>query len=796
MTSTTRTAKTTKEKKKRLILLDTHAILHRAYHALPDFTSPTGEPTGALYGLCLMLLKIADELHPDYIVACYDLPEPTHRHTAYEAYKAGRAKTDDALVAQIIRSKEIFHAFSIPCYEKAGFEADDILGTIAKLTKKDKHLEVIIASGDMDTMQLVEDGRVFVYTLRKGLKDTILYDEAAVKERFGFGPDLLVDFKGLRGDPSDNIIGVPGIGEKTATELITQFGTIEEILKQIKKDETVLTKAGIKKRIVELLKEHEEEALFSKALATIHRDVPISFSLPEKRWEDTVDWSAAHAMFVSFGFKSLIDRTKSQATLDGMFHEEEKAEELDPQQVEEVAVALWVLDSERTNPKLEDIYAYAGERNFAKAKEKIFAALKKENLWEVFTDIERPLLPLINTMQRHGVLIDRKYLASLSKKYHQVLEKCEHEIYAHAGEEFNINSPRQLGTILYDKLGLTSGRIKKTGTGAKSTKESELQKLRALHPIVDEVLKYREIQKLLSTYIDTIPTLLDAESKLHARFLQAGAATGRMASEGPNLQNIPIRTDLGRAIRKAFIAPPGFVLLSFDYSQIELRVAAVISKDAKLIEIFKSGEDIHAAVAAEVFGVPKGEVTKEMRRRAKIINFGILYGMGVSALQANLGGTREEAQAFLDAYFVQFPGLHSYIETTKREVAKTGYTTTLFGRKRRFPEIKSRLPYLKAAAERMAVNAPIQGTQADIIKIAMAKIDSVFREAGMSEDVHTILQVHDELVFEVRREKLEEAAAAIKTQMENVLPLEKTAGIPLLADGATGNNWEEMEDLG
>ena len=344
MSAAKTTKKATTETRERLVLLDSHAIIHRAYHALPDFASATGEPTGALYGLSLMLLKIVDELKPDYIIACFDLPEPTHRHTAYEHYKAGRAKIDDALIAQIDKSREVFSAFAIPLYEKPGFEADDLLGTIAKKTKPMKNLEVIIASGDMDTMQLAEGNRVKVYTLKKGIQDTIIYDEAAVTERFGFAPPMLTDYKGLRGDPSDNIIGVPGIGEKTATELITKFGTIESIYKILNKNPDALIEAGIKKRIVEILKEHEEEALFSKALATIHCDVPIAFSLPPK-WKDAVDFEHVHALFRQLGFKSLIERTKGSVAAIEEVKEEESP--VDPVELSRASVMVWLLDSER-----------------------------------------------------------------------------------------------------------------------------------------------------------------------------------------------------------------------------------------------------------------------------------------------------------------------------------------------------------------------------------------------------------------------------------------------------------------
>jgi DNA polymerase-1 len=787
-------------KKTRLVLLDAHAILHRAYHALPDFTSPGGEPTGALYGLTNMILKMVTELKPDYIVACFDLEKPTYRHEVYEGYKAGRKKTDDALSVQINRSREVFAALNIPLYELEGFEADDLLGTIVEKTKKDKNLEVIIASGDMDTMQLISGTKVQVYTLKKGIQDTIMYDEKAVEGRFGFLPELLPDYKGLRGDPSDNIIGIPGIGEKTATDLITQFGTIEDIYKKLKKDEKQFLEKGIKQRIIELLKEHEEEALFSKALATIRRDAPIDFALPKLKWRDGLEMAPMQTLFTELGFRSLQIRIKdlfgTKSLLEDIPVEEEVVEDaFNPMELRKAAIALWLLKSDITNPKLDDVLEYTRKKTVHDALLALEADIKKENLEKVYEEIELPLIPVLDAMHDRGVLIDIPYLKDLSKEYHTELAKIEKRIYKAAGQEFNVSSPKQLGDILFDKLGLVVKNQKKTGTGQKSTKESELEKMRGMHPIIEDIFAYRELQKLLGTYIDTIPTQVDQEGRLHSEFLQAGSATGRMASQNPNIQNIPIKTELGRRIRNAFIAPKGFVLASLDYSQIELRIAAFLSKDPKLSAIFTEGGDIHQAVAAQVFGVPPEKVDSEMRRRAKVINFGILYGMGVNALRENLGTTRAEAQEFYDNYFNTFTGLAEYLEETKRFAAKNGYTLTYFGRKRRFEGIKSSLPFIRAAAERMAINAPMQGTQADIIKIAMARIFDYFKKEQIENDAHLLLQVHDELVFEIKKELVDELVPKIKSIMESVLTLKETNGVPVKTEAKIGKNWGEMQKM-
>lgn len=795
-------AKTTakKDEQKTLVLLDAHAILHRAYHALPDFASPTGEPTGALYGVVAMLIKIVEELKPDYIVACYDLPEPTYRHEVFKEYKAGRAKTEDSLVAQIIRSRDIFTAFHIPMYEHVGFEADDMLGTIVEQTKKQKDLRVIIASGDMDTLQLVDGKKVLVYTLKKGIHDTVLYDETAVLGRFGFGPKQVPDYKGLRGDPSDNIPGIKGIGEKTATDLIVRFKTVEGIYKALKKDESLFKEAGIKDRMVELLKANEEEAEFSKMLATIRRDAPINFSLPEHTWREGIDVEKILTLFAELGFRTLGTRIKNLFNITDTEDVAAAEAAVPKEELARVGLALWLLSSDTTSPTYEDVLQYGRARGlsgFPEIKEHIIGEIHTHKLTRVYEEIELPLMRVLGEMEKVGVRIDVAHLAKLSKHIHKEIEGLEQRIYTHAGKEFNINSPKQLGEILYDHLGLTIKNQKHTATGQRSTRESELEKLSGTHPIIGEILRYREIQKLVSTYIDTIPNMVGADGRLHTTFLQAGTTTGRMSSKDPNIQNIPVRTPEGREIRKAFVAEPGYTLVSIDYSQMELRVAAFLSGDKKLIEIFKNGEDVHQGVAARVFNVELGEVTPDMRRQAKVINFGILYGMGVNALRANLGeGTsRAEAQEFFNAYFNTFTRLAEYLEETKAYARANGYTETYFGRRRYFPGMNSSAPFIRAQAERMAINAPVQGTSADIIRVAMVRIHEYLAEKKLLEDVHMMLQVHDELVFEIKNEKVEAAVPALKKIMENVLNPEETHGVPICAEAKVGQNWDEMKKI-
>ncbi len=795
-------AKVTKSEqatKKRIVLLDAHAILHRAYHAIPDFASSNGEPTGALFGLSTMLFGIVKEFNPDYIVAAFDLPKPTYRHEVYADYKAGRRKVDDNLIKQFSGARELLKAFNVPIYEKEGFEADDILGTICEQTKNDKAVEIIIASGDMDTMQLVTGKKVQVYTLKKGIKDTVIYDEAAVLARFGFGPELLPDYKGLRGDPSDNIIGIPGIGEKTATTLITSFGSIEKMYKAFKKDRVQFSKVGITERIQKLLEENKEEAEFSKMLATIRRDAPIDFVIPEKKWRDGVDHARIKSMFQELEFRSLgarLNETLGIAVEEGGAPAETKpAEVIDPHELNETAIALWILNSSMSDPTLEDIYTYTKANTFAPARGIIMRELVQTGLDHILRDIEKPLMPVIEKMETAGVKIDLKKLADLSLEYHTDLTSIEKKIFAAAGQEFNINSPKQMAEVLFEKMQLTYKGMRKTSTGKYSTKEEVLDKLAEEHAIAGQILESRELQKLLSTYIDSLPNQVAVDGRIHAQFLQAGTTTGRISSKNPNLQNIPVGTERGKRIREAFIADKGKVLMSFDYSQIELRIAAFLSGDEKLISAFKNGADIHTAVAAEVFGVKPSEVDKEQRRRAKVINFGILYGMGVSALQKNLGTDRKTAQEFYNRYFESYPGLATYIEHVKKETAERGYTETLFGRRRYFEGFQSPLPFIRASAERMAINAPIQGTQADVIKIAMARIDAFLEKAGLADRARLILQIHDELIFEVDKETADQVPAKIRSIMAEVLTPTQTKGVPILTECAIGPSWGDMNKI-
>lgn len=786
---------------KTLVLLDAHAILHRAFHALPDFASPSGEPTGALYGVVAMLLKIIEELKPDYIAACYDLPEPTYRHEAFKEYKAGRQKTDDTLVQQIIRSRDIFEVLGVPIYEHVGFEADDMLGTIAHQMKDEKNLTVIIASGDMDTLQCVDKKRVQVYTLKKGIKDTIMYDQKAVETRFGFSPKSVPDYKGLRGDPSDNIPGIKGIGEKTATTLIGEFGSIEKMYKALEKDESQFKALGITPRIVGLLKDNKEEAEFSKMLATIRIDAPVTYVVPQTHWKESVAIEKLLNLFTELGFKTLKTRMQYLFNIQDEVANTQQENGIDDTEVKKASIMLWLLESDRTGSTYEDIIDYGRSyyqtTDFALIMQKFEARLELQNLTHLYTNIELPLIDALSYMNNVGVSLDVPYLKTLSVTMHRELDALKEKIYGFAETEFNINSPKQVGEVLYDVLQLKPKNQKKTAGGQRSTKESELEKMRDSHEIIPALLRYRELQKLVSTYIDNLPPLVNADGRIRTTFLQTGTTTGRMSSKDPNLQNIPVRTEESKAIRQAFVAQKGYDMVSIDYSQIELRIAAILSQDKKMIEIFKNGEDVHSGVASRVFGVPQNEVTKDMRRKAKVINFGILYGMGVNALRGNLGEgvSREEAQEFLNAYFNTFTRLAEYLEETKTFAREHGYTETLFGRRRHFPGIESTAPFIRAQAERMAINAPVQGTAADLMRIAVIDVFSFIEKEKLHDEIHLLLQVHDELVFEIKHEHTAKYTQKIKALMEGVMHDKENFGVPIAVGVAQGTNWGELTEV-
>ncbi len=775
----------TKSPLKTIVLLDAHAILHRGYHAMGGFATRDGKPTGALYGFVTMVLRIYEDIKPDYIAACFDLPKPTFRHLSYDGYKAGRAKSEDALITQIQEAYSLCEALSIPVYKEEGFEADDLLGTLSEQLKKQKDTRVIIASGDMDTFQLIDGDLVTVYTLKKA-NEAALFTEASVIERFGFPPKNIPDYKGLAGDTSDNIIGIKGIGDKTATELIKKYGTIEEMYIVLRKDRERLLNDGFKERIVRLLEEGEEDALFSKTLATIRRDASSTYEEPSQTWKETIDVEKYQAMCDLYEFRSLRNRLHKVKGAP-----EEVVVEISNETLEELRIMVHLLHSEMTNASFLDIQNVTGEKEVVKIYEVLTAELEKEKLLDLFVTVEKPLMGVLKEMHAKGIALDVQKLQTMSVDIHAQVKILEEQIYASAGKEFNISSPKQLGDVLYDVLGLGS-KIKKTKTGQKSTNVSELEKIKDEHPVVALVLEYRELTKLLSTYVDLLPSFVKEDGRIHAHFIQTGAGTGRFSCEEPNLQNLPVKSELGQKVRGAFIAGKGKVLLSCDYAQIDLRAAAILSHDKQLVEIFEKGIDVHTGTAARVFGVLESEVTSDMRRKAKAINFGILYGMGVTALKEGMGVERKEAQEFYDQYKATFIRLMEYLEEVKALAWKQGYTTTLLGRRREVPLLKSPLPFLRAQGERIAINAPIQGTSADILKLAMLDASDYIKESHLEKKVSLLLQIHDELVFEIDEDCKDDVADALVTILQNVLKKRNLSELPLVVTRSLGENLQVL----
>jgi DNA polymerase-1 len=793
---------------KKLVVIDSNALVHRAFHALPPtLTDPSGAPVNAVYGFTSVLLKMLKDLQPEYVAATFDLAGPTFRHTEYEEYKAHRVKAPDELYAQIPIVKQVLAAFGIPVYEHAGFEADDLIGTLAEHAKKTDDLQVIIMTGDMDTLQLVDGKRVVVFTLRKGVNDTITYDESAVRERYGLPPSRMLDFKGLKGDPSDNIPGVPGIGEKTASALVTAFGTLEELYAYLEQKKGKPRKPLTENLAAKLL-EHKDMAFFSKKLATIIRTVPVTFDLGGMDWKSNLSAGNLEETLRGLGFASLIKRLPevlqiaSQDTLipmspeiaplpapvmlDGELIGHDLKPHLKalleagkplPEKLFDTMVAAWLLEPDHKE--------YAAE-----PKEKLLERMTAIGVASVFTDIEMPLIPILARMERLGIRVDVATIQRLLKVSTAAVQALEKKIYALAGTEFNINSPSQLGDILFTKLAIR-GRVRRTGGGAPSTAATELEKLREEHPIIDLILEYRELNKLKTTYIEPFPSLVAADGRIHTTYHQTGTGTGRLSSSDPNLQNVPARTELGQQFRASFVANPGFKLVSFDYSQLELRIVAHLAGDATMIATFERGEDIHTRTASEIFAIAPEQVTKDMRRQAKVLNFGIIYGMGVLGFARAAGVARDTAKQFIEEYFARFSGVAAYMERTKEEAFRDGFVTTLFGRRRSLPDIKSNIPQLIAAAERMAINHPVQGTEADLVKLAMIAVDRYLHDQGLGDRARMLLQVHDELVLEIADADVADIVPRIRAIMENIHRLD----VPLVVDVKSGDNWSDMTPI-
>lgn len=880
-----------------LIIIDGNALVHRSFHALPTtMKRQDGKTTNAVYGFTSFLLKAIQEFKPQYAVVTFDEAAPTFRHENYTEYKANRVKAPDELYEQIPLTREVLEAFEIPIFSCPGFEADDLIGTICQKVKKEKKLVSYIITGDMDTLQLVDD-QVKVYTMSRGLNDPIIYDAAKIKERYGLLPNQVIDYKALRGDPGDNIPGVKGIGEKTAVGLLNDYGTLENIYQNI--DEAEKTKK-ITPRIANLLREQKESAFFSQELATINIDSPLDFDLAKAKL--TFSREKVAEMFAVMGFRSLLNRLpnnkdddqvqslkiKKNTTIkcqeikdetafqnfftslskeksfafsldinenkkiDGLsfawkkneayylplenssqgdlfgngnswlkklapIFEDKKIEKIGHNlksccrylAAEEIILAgplfdamivAYILDPGRRRYDLQTLaFLEFGLENLPTGKgsnaallwnlkEVLLPRLKKEKLFDLYWEIEEPLISILGKMEMAGIALDQNFLKNFSKKLTKRLEELETEIHKQAGIDFNINSTKQLKEILFEKLALPTKNIKKSKTGF-STAEEELDKLLDLHPIIAFLKEYRELNKLRSTYIEALPVLADKNSRIHTTFNQTITATGRLSSTEPNLQNIPVKTELGKETRRAFVSAPGKKLLSLDYSQIELRLAAHISGDPLMIEAFRNGDDIHSITAAAINGVKENEVTKKMRREAKAVNFGILYGQGPHGLALGTGISFMEAKRFIDRYFQTYQKIKKMMDNFIIQAEKDGESVTMFGRRRPLPDINSSMPQIKKMSERMAINTPIQGAAADLIKLAMIKIDQEIR--GKEKEIVMLLQVHDELIFEVDENKVEAYAKIIKNLMENAHHFQ----VPIIAEASVGDNWNELEKI-
>ena len=729
-----------------LLLIDGNALLHRAFHALPELTDPKGRLVNAVYGFSSILLKVLNELEPQFVVATFDMAAPTFRHEEFKEYKAHRIKAPQELYDQLPLIKNVLESFKIPIFERAGYEADDLIGTISKnLEVKKENLKVIIATGDLDTLQLVDEN-TFVYTLRKSIKDTVIYDKKAVKDRYGIDPCQVVDFKGLKGDASDNIPGVPGVGEKTASSLIKEHGSLENLYKKINLEK-------IQGKLKDRLAENQEMAFFSKKLATIKLNVPLEFDLKKCAWQN-YDRNEIEKLFIELGFASLLRRLPG---------------------------------SDR------NIVSIAKKESLPFGEPAILTTVKKWYQDKIFSqkiyEMEKNLIPAVDHMHKTGIKTDKARLAMLSKRIVKKLEALEKKIFKLSKKSFNISSPQQLSDILFNDLNIKQNSLRKTPGGVVSTAASELDKIKDFHPIISFILEHRELMKLKTTYTDALPVLINFKTgRIHTSFNQLGASTGRFSSHNPNLQNIPVRTGIGREIRKAFVAEEGFCLASFDYSQVELRIAASLAQDKKMISIFEEGRDIHQATAAEVNNVALDEVTSEMRYQAKALNFGVLYGMSIQGFAESAGVSRDDAKKFIKEYMADFQGIAFYIRNIKEHERQFGFVETLWGRKRFLPNINAGDWRLKQAAERMAVNMPIQGTAADIIKMAMVDIYEKLIK-GNENVLRMVLQVHDELLFEIKQNKVEYYLPLIKDIMEHVVEL----AVPLRVNAAIGENWKDME---
>lgn len=865
---------------KRLLILDGNSLLNRAFYAVPLLSNSEGTHTNAIYGFTNMLFKMRDDIKPDYIVCTFDKKAPTFRHLEYEDYKAGRKKMPPELAEQFPIVKEMLKLFSITTYELDGFEADDIIGSLAKFAENEG-IEVYVMTGDKDALQLASKN-INVCITKKGVSETEVYNYDRMVEEFGVTPTQFIDVKGLMGDKSDNIPGVPGVGEKTAFKLIKEYGSVESVL------ENIDNISG--KKLKENLTEYSEQAIFSKKLATIMTDVPIDFNLDEIKSKEDYNKDELKALFTKLQMKSILEKLsdgeekepeieikitniedgkelekllkniKNEVYINFTYLNKEKYSTIEIDKIfinydgKNYLVSFKELIKEENNIKLfKDFFqdenilkngysvknaltalrklgidlkglafdcelaAYLidsskGEYsllslvnnylskfpNIKEGEEELVGisfmkdltlVLKKkieeEKMERLMYDIELPLELVLSSMESIGFRVNKNILDELSVKFKRELDETQKKIFELADEEFNINSPKQLGKILFEKLDLPV--IKKTKTGY-STNAEVLEKLKDKHPIIEKITYFRQLSKIYSTYVEGLKSVIDTDGSIHSTFNQTVTTTGRLSSTEPNLQNIPIKYEMGREIRKVFIPKEeGDLLISADYSQIELRVLAHISGDENMINAFNHHSDIHTKTASEVFKVPVEEVTSLMRSRAKAVNFGIVYGISDFSLSQDLNIPRKEAKEYMDIYFERYPKIQEYISNVIEEAKTKGYVLTMLNRRRYIPEVNASNKIVKALGERLAMNAPIQGTAADIIKLAMVNVYNKIIELNLKSRL--ILQVHDELIINVVPGELEVVKKLLKEEMENTIKL----SVPLDVDVNVGEDWYRLK---
>src|SRR5438876_509902 len=772
---------------------------------MPPLTTTKGELANATFGFASILLKSLEQVTPQHIAAAFDLPVPTFRRKMEPTYKATRKPMPDELRPQFERCKQLLDAFGIPMYSLPGFEADDVIGALARQAEA-LGLETIIVSGDLDPLQLVTP-RIKLMTTRQGFQNTVIYDEELIRQRYGLRPDQMVDFKALKGDATDNIPGVPGVAEKTAAKLVAEHANLDGVYADL---------GPYTPRLREALAANKDQVYRSRELATIVTELPVTLELDRTR-RSTYDRAAVLDLFRDLEFRSLVPRLppadqnvaaplpalrRAGADLGGLemdtmiasylVNASRRYHALEDLAAERLKLEVPTLPApDRKDPyrtaTMEERLARAGAGAVAAARlGELFAGeLERLGLERLYREVELPLVDVLVEMEEAGIAVDLGYLRSLGEEFAREVARIEREAYDAVGHDFGINSPKQLQSLLFEELRLPRGR--RTGTGY-STDATVLEELRGVHPVIEKILEYREIEKLRSTYAEGLGSLVDPETRrVHTTFEQTVAATGRLSSRGPNLQNIPIRTPLGRRIRRAFVAgSPDLVLVAADYSQIELRVLAHVSHDPALLDAFRSGPDLHPRTAAAGVGVSESAVTREQRDVAKMLNFGIIYGMSDFGLAWRMGMAREEAARFIDEYFKRYAQVRRYVIETKAFCIEQGYVETLLGRRRYIADMTSPNSAIRGAAERMAINMPIQGTAADIMKIAMRRVYD--RLAETESQARVMLQVHDELVVEVPRDAVDATARILGDEMSAAYALD----IPLVVDLRVGTNWDEM----